>query len=167
MVNDNYKQTLENARSELKDLLAQRATLDARIAKLRQAVGGLAQLCGEPVEVEPVSEWTLIDAIREVLRAAPLGAFQTADEIKKGLILIDYDIKGNANILASIQTTLRRMADSNEVKIDVKDDKKAYRLMTFRERQSAIMSGPFTNAQEKLRKSMEYVGLPMPRKPEK
>jgi hypothetical protein len=134
-MDNEYKVTLDRARNELNESLAQKAVLEDRIAKLRQTIGGLARLCGEPGDVEPVSGWTLIDAIREVLRTAPVRQYLTTEEIKDGLVLIDYDVTTNVNIQASIQTTLRRMIESGEAEAGVKGDKKGYRLLGFMERQ--------------------------------
>jgi len=133
MTDQTYKQALNQARKELEKLLQQELELTTRIAKLRQTVGILAQLCHEEPyppgalqDITPIANLKLVDACRLVLRASvePL----TADEIREGLVRLGYDTN-QTNIIASIHTTLRRLAETGEVLDEFeKDGKKAYRF---------------------------------------
>ena len=61
-----YTAALDAACREYERLLAERAALDARLAKLHDTIASLSRLCG----YEPTVPWGLTDAIRVVVNAA-------------------------------------------------------------------------------------------------
>jgi hypothetical protein len=133
MKRESYKQDLEEAQKMLSKKLQERAELDMEIAQLRQDIGSLAQLCGVPhLDIKKLFEeglerqMGLTDACIEVLKATdePL----TPAEVKEGLIRIGFDVSAHSNILASIHTTLRRLADDGITKESDKDGKRAYKI---------------------------------------
>lgn len=129
MVKDTYKQALQEARKELNAFLEQRAELDIRIARLRQTIGGLSQLCeGDASMTFIIQDMGLTEACREVLRASREEL--TPAEVIKGLERIGFDISGYSNLLAAVHTTLKRMTiGTNPEAIESeKDGKKAYKL---------------------------------------
>ena len=128
-----YKQHLKEAGQELAKLLEQRDALDKRIAKLRQDMGSLAHLSGEPrtipvfkIIADTRKQFGLKRACLEVLRASdePLTPVEVAVGIER--LGLNYD--DQANLLASVHTTLRRMAQNGEVEEIPKAGKKAYKL---------------------------------------
>jgi hypothetical protein len=129
---DNYKKALHDAREELVKLLGQKEEIDQRVERLRQAVDGLAALCGEePQNVQPTylqseiirtyenilesitGKPGLTDAIRAALKA--FGRPMTPIEVRDGLISLGYDLSVYSNVLASIHTALKRLHESREI----------------------------------------------------
>jgi hypothetical protein len=160
MENETYSKALNQAQKELGELLAQEVELTTRIARLKQTIAGLTQLCGEAAPV-PLPDFSMAAIMRELKTpkgklAALVGLAAllsgdpnkmglgnacvevlkaadgplTAEEVKEGLIMIAYDTSSSANILASIHTTLRRMVENKQVQESTKDGKKAYELTT-------------------------------------
>src|SRR2546427_586104 len=106
-----YKKALDDARLEMAEALRLRAELDSRIARLRQTISSLAQLCDERIDLVDVllrEDMGLTEACQEVLRAAfkPL----TGLEVKAGLEKMGFDLSRYSNPLASIYPTLNRLA---------------------------------------------------------
>ena len=159
MENETYGKALDRAQKELGELLAQEVELTTRIARLKQTIAGLSQLCGEAAPAA-LPDFSMAAILRELktpqgklTALLGLAAFLSAgnklglgdacievlkaadgpltpEEVKEGLIVIGYDTASSANILASIHTTLRRMVESKEVQESTKDGKKAYELTT-------------------------------------
>jgi hypothetical protein len=115
MPDADYRRALDTAVRELEQALAQRQTLDGRIAQLKQTVGTLNKLCG----YEPTVPWSLTDACRTVLRsaAAPL----TAVQIRERFETIGLDTTRYANALSAIHTVLKRLEETGEI-IPSRDD---------------------------------------------
>ena len=133
-----YRKSLKGAQAELTRLLEQRAKLDKRIAALRQAIGGLAHLSDDWDAVthllQTVKRKTFSDArgecgLKEACREVLLAQHEpvTPAEVLEGIERLgrtgDRD-----NLLASVHTTLRRMAQHGEVEEGTKHGKKAYQL---------------------------------------
>jgi hypothetical protein len=118
---EKYKTELEVAEERLSHLLARRQRMDSQIARLRLDISALAQLCGQPVmtmdRLGMGKNLGLSDACREVLRANEPNLLTPA-EVVEGLGIIGFPIDGQTNILASVATTLRRMARSGELKLE-------------------------------------------------
>ncbi|HZU32317.1 MAG TPA: hypothetical protein VFB79_14465 [Candidatus Angelobacter sp.] len=126
MVRDAYSQAYETAKLDLLKQLQKRDKLDQQIHKLRQTLKALGELCGAPPEeidklllVEGFaieSHIGFTDAIRRLFRIHQKALSPT--EIRDDLLKIGIG-KEQVNLLSSIHTVLRRMAESGEIeKID-------------------------------------------------
>jgi hypothetical protein len=133
MKKSDYKQNLDEAKQDLDKLVKRREALDRRIAKLRQDIVSLAQLSGDSgvalaskLIADTKKEFGLKSAVLEALRASdkPL----TPAEVVAGIQRLGLSYDSKANLLASVHTTLRRMAQNGEVEETQKDNKKAFRL---------------------------------------
>ncbi len=117
-----YKQAYETAKQELLQLLQKRDQLDQKIRKLRHSLKPLSELCGaDPEEIDKLllmegfivdSAFGFTDTIRRLFRIhktplSPPGI--RADLLKMG---IGQD---QVNLLSSIHTVLRRMAEGGEI----------------------------------------------------
>jgi hypothetical protein len=138
-----YKQTFDAAINELSALMEQREELDnrreelnVRIAQVRTGILALSPLVGEePESVENKyphlfpdliqSDMGLTDAVRKVLQSN--GKLLTAVGVRTGLRTIGYDIDRYKNVLASIHTILKRLAESDEVETGTINDTTAYK----------------------------------------
>ena len=109
MSKDDYKRALDAAVREYERVGAEHATLEARLAQLKQSIATLTKLCG----YEPTVQFGLTDACRMVLRNAdhPL----TALEIRDRLIAVGLEMDRYSNALASIHTVLKRMHEAGEL----------------------------------------------------
>lgn len=138
MKKEDYKRLLREKEERLIELLDQHERLETEIAEVKQEIGALAVLAGETKDgrydflSRVSSELGLIDAIREVLRSTKEQL--TPQDVRDGLERMGYNVGDHSNILASIHTTLRRMAQSNEVQEGIEGSKKAYRMITVQDR---------------------------------
>ena len=136
MNKEDYKKLLREKEERLVELLDQQEHLETEIAELKQEIGALAILAGEAKDsrydflARISGDLGLIDAIREVMRS--MNGYLTPKDIRDGLDNIGYNIGEHSNILASIHTTLRRMAQNGEVE-ESNGKKKAYRLLSRQE----------------------------------
>ncbi len=126
MARDAYSQAYETAKLDLLKQLQKRDKLDQQIHKLRQTLKALGELCGAPPEeidklllVEGFaieSHIGFTDAIRRLFRIHQKALSPT--EIRDDLLKIGIG-KEQVNLLSSIHTVLRRMAEGGEIeKID-------------------------------------------------
>lgn len=144
MVDDKlYKETFDAAIAELTELMRKREMLEnsremlnARIAKVRRGVLALSPLVGEePTGVENKyphlfpelipPDIGMTDAIRKVLQSA--GTFLTPVGVRTELKTTGYDTDRYKNVLASIHTVLKRLAESGEVETEITNDVMAYK----------------------------------------
>jgi hypothetical protein len=107
---DDYRRALEAAIREYEALGAERHRIDTRLSELAQTIGTLTRLCG----LTPTVPWGLTDACRTVLRNA--GAPMTPSEVRDRLQGIGYDLASYSNPLAAIHTTLKRLAEAEELR---------------------------------------------------
>jgi hypothetical protein len=107
---DDYRRALEAAIREYEALGAERHRIDTRLSELAQTIGTLTRLCG----LTPTVPWGLTDACRTVLRNA--GAPMTPSEVRDRLQGIGYDLSSYSNALAAIHTTLKRLAEAEELR---------------------------------------------------
>jgi len=122
MTRHTYKQAYETAKLELVQNLAKRDQLDQKIRKLKQSIKALGELCGaNPEEVDEllVNEGFAIDrrmgftdAIRRLFRfhKRPLHPTEIRDDLLKAGIGEEQ-----VNLLSSIHTVLRRLAENGEI----------------------------------------------------
>ena len=106
-----FRQHLENAKNRLVRLEAdlermdtERETLVNNIDELRRDIRSLAQLAGESEDIA----LGLTDACKEIFRRTDLAL--TPTEIKDRLEELGFPIEEHKHALASISTTLRRLA---------------------------------------------------------
>jgi hypothetical protein len=130
---EDYKKELKRAEQQLLKLLGQRDALDRRIAKLRLEIGSLAHLSGFPkpdptykLIADVKKEMGLKGACRQVLLASDESL--TPAEVVLGIDRLGLQYGDYNNLLASVHTTLRRMAESGEAEESSKEGKKAYKL---------------------------------------
>lgn len=122
MAKAEYKAALDVACREYERLLAERAELDARLARLQDTIASLTRLCG----YEPTVPWGLTDAIRVVLQRAETP--MTPTEVRDRLRAIGFDLFRYANQLSAIHTVLKRLNRAGETQfVARKDGNHAYR----------------------------------------
>jgi hypothetical protein len=110
---DEYRRALEAATREYESLSAERRRVDARLSELAHSIGTLTRLCG----FTPTVTWGMADACRTVLRNAKVP--MTPADVRDRLSGIGFDLATYANPLAAIHTTLKRLAEAEELKIVV------------------------------------------------
>lgn len=127
-----YTQIITDSRKELQELIQQRDAIEARITQVVIALRALARLQpGLMARKEIFDELsqakrkplTLMDAISTVLRDAeePITSADIKDRLEdSGFFLDDY-----SQPMATIHTTLNRLADSKRVKRGLNQDRTA------------------------------------------
>ena len=135
-MSDIYKEALEAARTEFEELSNEESRLEDRLQEnrkrqvgLKKSIESLTVLVGEETDERTVG---ITAAIREVLRSLfeekPKSGF-TPTGIRTHLQQRGFQIDAYKNPLAVIHTTLKRLADQNEIKTWEKDDKTYYRWL--------------------------------------
>jgi len=122
MARETYKQAYATAKLDLLQQLQKRDDLEQKIRKLKQTVKALAELCGAaPEEIDKLllvegfaidAKPGFTDAIRRLFRI-----HQTAlspIDIRENLLKMAIGV-GQVNLLSSIHTVLRRMAEAGEI----------------------------------------------------
>jgi hypothetical protein len=117
-----YSQAYETAKLDLLKQLQKRDQIDQQIHKLRQTVKALGELCGAaPEEIDKLlliegfaihSTMGFTDAIRRLFRIHQKAL--SPPEIRDDLLKIGIG-KNQVNLLSSIHTVLRRMAEAGEI----------------------------------------------------
>jgi hypothetical protein len=117
-----YKQAYETAKQDLLKNLKKREHLDQEIRKLKDTVRALGNLCGaDPNETDKLllgegfamdGKPGFTDAIRRLFRIhqTELSPIEIRDNLLKMSIGTDQ-----VNLLSSIHTVLRRMAEAGEI----------------------------------------------------
>jgi hypothetical protein len=126
MARQPYKQAYETAKEDLLKNLKKRERLDQEIRKLKDTLRALGELCGaDPDEIDKLllregfvmdDKPGFTDAIRRLFRLdhTALSPVEIRDDLLKMSIG-----EGQVNLLSSIHTVLRRMAEAGEIeKID-------------------------------------------------
>jgi hypothetical protein len=125
MTKSSYRQALDEAVEEQRDLTKQRADIDQRIARLRETIVTLLRLLaekGEPIDVTQIFEdeempddakTSITEAISDLLKARE--GSMTASQIMTGLTGIGFDVERFSAPLQTITTTLSRLAQGGEV----------------------------------------------------
>ena len=129
MARDTYKQAYATAKLDLLKQLQKRDALDKQIRKLKQTLKALGELCGaDPEELDKLlliegfaidAKPGFTDAIRRLFRIhqTALSPIEIRHDLLKMSIGTDQ-----VNLLSSIHTVLRRMAEAGE--IEKTDDSK-------------------------------------------
>ena len=122
MARETYKQAYAAAKLDLLEHLQKRDTLDQKIGKLKQTVKALGELCGAaPEEIDKLllvegfaidAKPGFTDAIRRLFRIHQTALSPT--DIRKDLMKMGIGV-GQVNLLSSIHTVLRRMAEAGEI----------------------------------------------------
>jgi hypothetical protein len=122
MARETYKQAYATAKLDLLKRLQKRDELDQQIRKLKQTVKALGELCGAPAEeldklllvegfaIDAKPGFT--DAIRRLFRIRQTALSPT--DIRDDLVKMGIGV-GQVNLLSSIHTVLRRMAEAGEI----------------------------------------------------
>lgn len=122
MARETYKQAYAAAKLDLLEQLQKRDELNQKIGKLKQTVKALGDLCGAaPEEIDKLLlvEGFAIDAkpgfteaIRRLFRIHQKALSPT--DIREDLLKMAIGV-GQVNLLSSIHTVLRRMAEAGEI----------------------------------------------------
>jgi hypothetical protein len=122
MARETYKQAYATAKLDLLQQLQKRDDLDQKIRKLKQTVKALGELCGAPPEetdklllVEgfaSVAKPGFTNAIRRLFRIHQSALSPT--DVREDLTKMGIGV-GQVNLLSSIHTVLRRMAEAGEI----------------------------------------------------
>jgi len=122
MARETYKQAYATAKLDLLEQLQKRDDLEQKIRKLKQTVKALGELCGAPAEELDkllLAEGFAIDAkpgftesMRRLfrIRQTALSPTEIRDDLMKMGVGVDQ-----VNLLSSIHTVLRRMAEAGEI----------------------------------------------------
>ena len=113
MSTEEYRRALEAAVKEYETLGADRRNIDQRLTELAHTISTLTRLCG----FTPTVTFGLTDACRAVLRSARTP--MTPADVRDRLSGIGVELGAYANPLAAIHTTLKRLAEAEELKIAV------------------------------------------------
>lgn len=118
-----YKKMAENIQTEIESLEIQQEDIERRLARLKQALLGLAPLAEEcPVGltglfsesiVTAVEAMSITDAARQIFQAATKPLAPT--EIKQQLLNMGKDLSKQKNVMASIHSLLKRLLESGEI----------------------------------------------------
>ena len=122
MARETYKQAYATAKLDLLQQLQKRDELDQKIRTLKQTVRALGEQCdADPEEIDKLlllegfaidAKPGFTDAIRRLFRIhqKPLSPL----DIREGLLRMAIGV-GQVNLLSSIHTVLRRMAEGGEI----------------------------------------------------
>jgi hypothetical protein len=122
MARETYKQAYAAAKLDLLEHLQKRDALDQKVRKLKQTVKALGELCGAaPEEIDKLllvegfaidAKPVFTDAIRRLFRIHQTALSPT--DVRDDLIKMGIG-EGQVNLLSSIHTVLRRMAEAGEI----------------------------------------------------
>ncbi|MGZ4841011.1 MAG: hypothetical protein ACXV5J_04650 [Candidatus Angelobacter sp.] len=122
MARETYKQAYATAKLDLLQQLQKRDDLEQKIRKLKQTVKALGELCGaDPEEIDKLllaegfaieAKPGFTEAIRRLFRIHQKALSPT--DIREDLLKMAIGV-GQVNLLSSIHTVLRRMADAGEI----------------------------------------------------
>lgn len=122
MARETYKQAYATAKQDLLQQLQKRDDLDQKVRKLKQTVKALGELCGAaPEEIDKLllaegfaieAKPGFTEAIRRLFRVHQTALSPT--DIRNDLLKMAIGV-GQVNLLSSIHTVLRRMAEAGEI----------------------------------------------------
>jgi len=122
MARETYKQAYATAKLDLLQQLQKRDDLEQKIRKLKQTVRALGDLCGtDPEEIDKLllaegfaieAKPGFTEAIRRLFRIHQKALSPT--DIREDLLKMAIG-EGQVNLLSSIHTVLRRMAEAGEI----------------------------------------------------
>jgi hypothetical protein len=141
----NHKQAIEEALTKLREIAAQRDALEAQMGKLHLAVRALCNLVDDKAEREAYK--TVLERYRVRMGVSDLvrhclhtfDAPMTPVEIRNFIVNYGSEASTQPNLLQSVHTILKRMAESGEATPDTNaDGEKAYRRVSIGERLASI-----------------------------
>jgi len=122
MARETYKQAYATAKLDLLQQLQKRDDLEQKIRKLKQTVKAVGELCGaDPEEIDKLllaegfaieAKPGFTEAIRRLFRIHQKALSPT--DIREDLLKMAIG-EGQVNLLSSIHTVLRRMAEAGEI----------------------------------------------------
>jgi hypothetical protein len=122
MARETYRQAYAAAKLDLLQQLQKRDDLDQKIRKLKQTVKALGELCGAaPEEIDKLllvegfaieAKPGFTESIRRLFRIRQTALSPT--DIRDDLVKMGIGV-GQVNLLSSIHTVLRRMAEAGEI----------------------------------------------------
>ncbi|HEY2497239.1 MAG TPA: hypothetical protein VGK24_09225 [Candidatus Angelobacter sp.] len=122
MARETYKQAYATAKLDLLQQLQKRHDLDQKIRKLKQTVKALGEQCGAaPEEIDKLllvegfsmdAKPGFTESIRRLFRIHQTPLSPT--DIREDLLKMGVG-EGQVNLLSSIHTVLRRMAEGGEI----------------------------------------------------
>jgi hypothetical protein len=122
MARETYKQAYAAAKQDLLQQLQKRDELEQKIRKLKQTVKVLGDLCGaDPEEIDKLllvegfaldAKPGFTDSIRRLFRIHQTALSPT--DVREDLVKMGIGV-GQVNLLSSIHTVLRRMAEAGEI----------------------------------------------------
>jgi hypothetical protein len=160
-----YGLAFDAAAHELEQALAERATLDSRITECRDAVVALSNLLGQGdpkrrnrfdrlIAALPVATLNLSEAVRDVVYDAKRGL--TPTEVRDAVVKRSPEFKETMSLLASVHSTLKRLAKQGEIDCQTGDGNFLY-----------TWAGPKWGARNSLRNALDRskdksTSLPLP-----
>jgi hypothetical protein len=122
------KSELQKARNELEQMLVEVDVLQVRIAKQKRVIAALTELANIEEDSEPPA--TLVSGTTDACKTAVLGATTPIfpSDVRDRILALGFPPQ--KNLLASVHTVLKRLAESGQIK----EDKGAYRKMSMGER---------------------------------
>lgn len=129
---------LDQEDEQISDLIRKLTTQQERIRAARVALVAVVTGADEPAEFEG----KLADACRAVLKKAtnPLTPVEVRDELK----VLGYDIAKHKNIMASVHSVLKRLAESDSKEVASKDTKEGARYWWVGERPKSLLADYLT-----------------------
>jgi len=109
MTDGSYRKALDDLKAERGKLVAQREEIDHRLARVDAAIANLAVV----LDNEPF-EGGLTEAVRAVLQRG-MGRPYAPTEVRDGLKAIGYDASHHTNLMASVHSVLKRLAETPNV----------------------------------------------------
>lgn len=128
---------LGKRRQEIADGIREIKTLSVQEQAIRQRILKIARLVEANVSLLPEGEQEQLLAVMDdsmapggltdsVLRVMPAGKFLSAVDVRNALLKTGYDFSGQSNPLASVHTTLRRLANGKKVLVEEQGGKMVF-----------------------------------------
>jgi hypothetical protein len=115
-----YVRAIAEEMQEFKKLMDQKKAIDTRIANITELI--IANIKMIPDENERKTFMEAFHVVQEpsglseaVVRVLRFDTAMSAVEVRDALIKSGYDLSSHSNALASVHTTLRRLADSGRI----------------------------------------------------
>ncbi len=124
----NVLQELAEAREALEGMYVDLDVLQVRIAKQKRVIAALTELANVAEDSPPPSD--LVKGITDACKTAVLGAGKAISPSEVRDRIKTLGIPEQKNLLASVHTVLKRLADAGEIK----EAGGVYRRMTLGER---------------------------------
>jgi len=138
-----YDDALTEALKEQGDLLKQRAEIDKRLLHLKQTIATLFRLTGAALPNAIINRG-MTDAVRDFLDFVAkqgTGQWVSAKDVKDNLEGVGYDFSAYKNSIASVNGTLQRLVDGDELeKRKIRNDDGSW-VTKYRLKSNALAEG--------------------------